>query len=162
MSYKHTWKKMTLFDKRLKLGDCLFLDIDIIIQGDLNILIDYYNKNKVKGKVMLGHVHWFDNEKMKGKVPPVSKQKKMAGNYTAQIYWTFLSQAAHFDDRWNCLDGEGRKPEDIYHLHFTDVPTQPWQPQWAKDKGHKHRPHPRKDLVEIWKQYRDEALANIN
>ena len=65
MSYKHTWKKMTLFDKRLKLGDCLFLDIDIIIQGDLNILIDYYNKNRVKGKVMLSHVHWFDNEKMK-------------------------------------------------------------------------------------------------
>jgi hypothetical protein len=65
MSYNHTWKKMTLFDKRLKLGDCLFLDIDIIIQGDLNILIDYYNKNKVKGKVMLSHVHWFDNEKMK-------------------------------------------------------------------------------------------------
>ena len=30
MSYKHTWKKMTLFDKRLNLGDCLFLDIDII------------------------------------------------------------------------------------------------------------------------------------
>ena len=42
MSYKHTWKKMTLFDKRLKLGDCLFLDIDIIIQKDLNILVDYY------------------------------------------------------------------------------------------------------------------------
>ena len=35
MSYKHTWKKMTLFDKRLKLGDCLFLDIDLIIQGDI-------------------------------------------------------------------------------------------------------------------------------
>ncbi len=65
MSYRHTWKKMTLFDKRLNLGDCLFLDIDIIIQGDLNILIDYYNKNKVKGRVMLSHVHWFDNEKMK-------------------------------------------------------------------------------------------------
>ena len=65
MIYRHTWKKMTLFDKRLNLGDCLFLDIDIIIQGDLNILIDYYNKNKVKGRVMLSHVHWFDNEKMK-------------------------------------------------------------------------------------------------
>ncbi len=65
MSYRHTWKKMTLFDKRLNLGDCLFLDIDIIIQGDLNILIDYYIKNKVKGRVMLSHVHWFDNEKMK-------------------------------------------------------------------------------------------------
>ena len=64
MSYNHTWKKMTLFDKRLKLGDCLFLDIDIIIQKDLNILVDYYKKYKISGKVMLSHVHWFDNEKM--------------------------------------------------------------------------------------------------
>ena len=64
MSYKGTWKKMTLFDKRLELGDCLFLDLDIIIQGDLNILIDYYKKNRVKNKVLLTHVHWFDNDRM--------------------------------------------------------------------------------------------------
>ena len=32
MSYKGTWKKMTLFDSRLDLGDCLFLDLDIILQ----------------------------------------------------------------------------------------------------------------------------------
>ena len=64
MSYKSTWKKMTLFDKRLDLGDCLFLDLDIILQGDINILVDYYYKNRVKNKVLLAHVHWFDSDRI--------------------------------------------------------------------------------------------------
>lgn len=64
MSFKGTWKKMTLFDRRLDLGECLFLDLDLIIQKDLDILIKYYHQNKVKSKVMLAHVHWFDNNTM--------------------------------------------------------------------------------------------------
>ena len=67
MSFKGTWKKMTLFNKQLQLGDCLFLDLDIILQGDLNILIDYYYNNRKSGKVMLAHVHWYDNKKMNNK-----------------------------------------------------------------------------------------------
>lgn len=65
MSFKGTWKKMTLFDSRLNLGECLFLDIDIIIQNDISALINYYHQNKQKSKVMLAHVHWFDNIPMK-------------------------------------------------------------------------------------------------
>lgn len=72
-SYKNTWRKMTLFDKSLNLGECLFLDLDIIIQGDIQKLIDYYHANKKPGKVMLAHVHWFDNERM----------KKQKGDYIA-------------------------------------------------------------------------------
>jgi hypothetical protein len=72
-SYKHTWRKMTLFDKRLNLGECLFLDIDIVIQGDLQKLIDYYHKHKQPGKVMLAHVHWFCNKRM----------EKQKGDYIA-------------------------------------------------------------------------------
>ena len=33
MSFKGTWKKMTLFNKQLQLGDCLFLDLDIKFSG---------------------------------------------------------------------------------------------------------------------------------
>jgi len=61
MSFKGTWKKMSLFDSRLNLGECLYLDIDIIIQNDISALINYYHQNKQKSKVMLAHVHWFDN-----------------------------------------------------------------------------------------------------
>lgn len=72
-SYKNTWRKMTLFDKSLNLGECLFLDLDIIIQGDLQKIIDYYHANKQPGKVMLAHVHWFDNKRM----------EKQKGDYIA-------------------------------------------------------------------------------
>lgn len=72
-SYKNTWRKMTLFDKSLNLGECLFLDLDIIIQGDLQKIIDYYHANKKPGKVMLAHVHWFDNKRM----------EKQKGDYIA-------------------------------------------------------------------------------
>ncbi len=65
MSYKHTWKKMTLFDSRLNLGKCLFLDLDVEIKGDINKLIQYYKEKGSRDKVMLTHVHWFDNYKMK-------------------------------------------------------------------------------------------------
>lgn len=65
MSWPRTWKKMTLFNPKLNLGECLFLDLDIILQGDINIMIDYYQRNKTPGKPMCAHVHWFDNEKMK-------------------------------------------------------------------------------------------------
>jgi len=65
MSYPNTWKKMTLFNSKLNLEDCLFLDIDLIIMKDLSELISYYYANKVKNKPMVARVHWFDNEKMK-------------------------------------------------------------------------------------------------
>lgn len=64
MSYKHTWKKMTLFDKRLGLGECLFLDIDIDIVGNISDIIEYYKQNGVKDQVTLTRVHWYDNYKM--------------------------------------------------------------------------------------------------
>ena len=63
-SYKNTWRKMTLFDSRLDLGECLFLDLDIILQGDISTIIDYYLANKVESKVMLAHVHWYNNRHM--------------------------------------------------------------------------------------------------
>jgi hypothetical protein len=64
MSYKGTWKKMTLFDKRLQLGECLFLDLDIDIKGNLSDLIQYYKSYGVKDQVTLTRVHWFDNQRM--------------------------------------------------------------------------------------------------
>jgi len=63
-SYKNTWRKMTLFDSRLELGECLFLDLDIIMQGDISEIVDYYNNHKIESKVMLAHVHWFNNKSM--------------------------------------------------------------------------------------------------
>lgn len=65
MTYRGTWKKMSLFNSHLNLGECLFLDLDIILQKDIQYIIDYYHKHKKPSKVMLAHVHWYDNEIMK-------------------------------------------------------------------------------------------------
>lgn len=53
------------------------------------------------------------------------------------------------DSRWNCLDGEDRKIEDIYQLHFTNMSSQPWSPIWYK--GEK-TPHSRKDIIEKYNE----------
>tara|TARA_B100000073_G_scaffold108793_2_gene87646 strand:+ start:1537 stop:2136 length:600 start_codon:yes stop_codon:yes gene_type:complete len=65
MSYKHTWKKMTLFDSRLGLGECLFLDLDIELRGSPTKLIRYYQGHGNENEVTLARVHWFDNHRMK-------------------------------------------------------------------------------------------------
>ena len=65
MSYKHTWKKMTLFDSRLGLGECLFLDLDIDLKGNPRKLFEWYQGHGAEDEVTLARVHWFDNLKMK-------------------------------------------------------------------------------------------------
>jgi hypothetical protein len=96
-------------------GRAIYMDTDQVNFRDISELYNMDLHGKPFGcRYNRLCVMVFDNEKMKDKVPSVSKQRKMSGNYTAQVYWTFLGQAAHFDDRWNCLDGEGRKPEDIF------------------------------------------------
>jgi hypothetical protein len=87
---------------------------------------------------------------------PVSEIKSIT-NYGSSIYWDIVKKSTHFDPRWNCLDGEGRPIEDIWHLHFTSMPTQPWKPAWFRGTP---QAHPRADLVELWNQYREEAYAN--
>lgn len=58
------------------------------------------------------------------------------------------------DPRWNCLDGEDLLKEEIFQLHFTNMSTQPWKPQWYTGTQDEH---PRTDLVEIYLQLLEEA-----
>lgn len=64
---------------------------------------------------------------------------------------------ADMDPMWNCHDGEGRPLEDIWHLHFTRMATQPWRPAWFKGFP---EPHPRADLVAAWRKMVDSARAD--
>lgn len=136
-------------------GKAIYMDVDQLNLRDISELynIDLENKpfasrdNRLCVMVM-------DCEKMQKELSPVSYIKEN-GNYGRQIYWNILEKGKHFDPRWNCLDGENRPISDIWHLHFTSMPTQPWKPSWCKSP---HRPHPRQDLVSLWEQYRDEAV----
>ena len=89
-SYKNTWRKMTLFDSRLDLGECLFLDLDIIMQGDITDLVNYYNEHKIKSKVMLAHVHWFNNKRMEQ-----SKSTYISCNVNSSVFAFNNSECDH-------------------------------------------------------------------
>ena len=140
-------------------GRAIYMDVD---QLNLKDIAELYNVD-LKGRGFAARdnrlcVMVFDCEKMEPLLAPVSVIKKNS-TYGNDNYKRFLQSATNIDPRWNCLDGEGRPIEDIWHLHFTSMPTQPWKPSWFKGQ---HRPHPRKDLVQLWESYRDEALESLN
>ncbi len=106
-----------------------------------------------------------DCAKMKEIVDPVSVIRQRA-DYSTYAFQKFTKYATTYDTRWNCLDGEDLNPFDIYHLHFTHMPTQPWSPSWAPAVHAKHdipfntKEHPRKDLTELWWRFLQEANKN--
>lgn len=135
-------------------GRAIYMDVDQLNLKDISLL---YNID-LQGKPFASRanrlcVMVLDCEKMRPLLASVERIKKTS-RYGNQIYQSMLGKALHFDPRWNCLDGEGRAIEDIWHLHFTSMPTQPWKPAWYKGA---HREHPRKDLVDLWTEYSVEA-----
>ena len=64
---------------------------------------------------------------------------------------------APLDPRWNCHDGDGLPIDNIWHLHYTNMATQPWRPSWYVGE---QREHPREDLVELFWEYVNEAAQN--
>jgi hypothetical protein len=143
-------------------GRAIYMDVDKL---NLRDIVELYNVD-MQGKPFASRenrlcVMVFDNEKMKSLLAPIEQIKRTPG-YGTSIYWDILKKSFHFDPRWNCLDGENRPIEDIWHLHFTSMPTQPWAPAWGKVKGLVHRAHPRKDLVALWETYRDEGLKTLH
>jgi len=137
-------------------GRSIYMDVD---QLNLKDISELYNID-LQGKPFASRsnrlcVMVFDNSKMQSILAPVSTIKNTP-RYGTEMYWKIVKRAHHFDPRWNCLDGEGRAIDDIWHLHFTSMPTQPWKPGWFKGTT---KPHPRTDLVDLWEQYKDEALG---
>lgn len=72
-----------------------------------------------------------------------------------------------YNDSYNCIDGEGLPIEQIKLLHFSDMGTQfthKYSIPRLEAAGQKHwfdgkiMPHPRKDLIELYDQYYQEAL----
>ena len=71
-------------------------------------------------------------------------------DYAHQQYMQLFiekSLVGDLDSRWNCHDGDNLPLKDIWHLHYTNMATQPWRPEWYI--GPKKN-HPRKDLVELF------------
>jgi hypothetical protein len=125
-----------------------------------------------KGGEFLGRfcVSVWDCEKAKEVLPsyenlqnnPNSHQECMA------LFKNNSKLVTEFNDSYNCLDGENLAIADIKVLHYTDMDTQ-FSHQYSiprlqkEQKQHwfngKIKKHWRSDLIELFDQYYEEALA---
>ena len=138
-------------------GRALYMDVDMLNLRDISIL---YNMD-LKGKSLSCRaggrtcVMVMDCEKCKHWMPSIAAQNKGQRTHMS-LYSKARSHFTPFDARWNCLDGENYKIDDIWHLHFTRMNSQPWKPSWFRGKT---VPHKRKDIQDLWYQYKEEANA---
>jgi hypothetical protein len=149
-------------------GRAIYMDVDMINFRDISVLfnMDMEGAPLVCRKGGRTCVTLMDCKKMKNLLPSVAELKKYSAfnNHNAAA---LASYAKDIDPRWNCFDGEGLPADDIWHLHFTHMPTQPWHPGWAAQTHARHgvnfvsRDHPRPDLVAIWNRTRREAEKEL-
>lgn len=137
-------------------GRAIYMDVDQLNLKDISELyhIDLQGKPFASRADRLC-VMVIDCEAMQPLLQPISVIKRTP-SYGNSIYWNIVKKSHHFDPRWNCLDGEDRPINDIWHLHFTSMPTQPWKPSWFRGIP---TPHWRQDLVDLWEIYKIEAYA---
>ncbi len=146
-------------------GRALYMDVDQVNFKDIAELFHMDMQEKaiaIREKDVRTCVMLLDCEKLKSLLPSIENLK--TNNYNDNIFNRIVREnSIGFDERWNCLDGGNRRVSDIWHLHFTEMSTQPWHPQWAHDtwkkKGHEfnEQKHPRGDLVYIWNYLLKEA-----
>ena len=95
---------------------------------------------------------------MKEFIIPKARLMNISESHQRYIY-TFSGQSHHIKDldpKWNVLDGENLKFEEMYQLHFTNMATQPWKPGWYTGAS---ADHPRADVVKLFHDKVEEAKA---
>ena len=147
-------------------GRAIYTDCDMINFRDIAELWKTDLEGKViaarRGQRFGGHefcVMVIDNEKLGNELAPVSRQRQMQ-DYHPRMINTFSGNdgmVKDIDARWNCLDGEGREPNDIWQLHWTNMASQPWRPSWFTGTPIEH---PRPDLVQLLEDLKIEAADN--
>ncbi len=149
-------------------GRALYMDVDQVNFKDISELFYMDLKGKalaVREGDFRSCVMLMDCEKLKSMLPSVDVLKQYSPDDQTKIIKQLIPFSTTYDKRWNCLDGEDRRSCDIWHLHFTEMTTQPWNPSWAystwEKKGHTFTPktHPRGDLVYIWKHLQKELKS---
>jgi len=146
-------------------GKAIYMDVD---QVNLRDIADLYSMPMAglplaarRGNRFGGHefcVVLFDCERMADFLMPVSRMKPNPEAHHRYVNMFSGSELVlDLDPRWNCHDGDGLPIEDIWHLHYTKMETQPWRPTWFTGKVEEH---PRQDLVKFWHDMRAEAVLN--
>jgi lipopolysaccharide biosynthesis glycosyltransferase len=146
-------------------GRAIYTDCDMINFKDINELINVDMQGKPiaarKGSRFGGHefcVMVFDCEKFEHHSMPMRRMKTIAESHHRMIHKFSGQPIVHdLDPKWNCLDGEWLEIEDIWHLHYTKMETQPWKPGWFTGVT---APHARPEIVQLWYDIKKEAEQN--
>jgi lipopolysaccharide biosynthesis glycosyltransferase len=146
-------------------GRAIYMDVD---QLNLRDIADLYATD-LRGCAMAarrgarfgGHefcVIVMDCERLGDFLMPVARMKPNRDAHHRYInMFSGTDQVFDLDPRWNCHDGDNLALDDIWHLHYTKMSTQPWKPAWFTGKVEEH---PRQDLVKLWHDMRAEAVLN--
>ena len=147
-------------------GRAIYTDCDMINFRDISDLYNIDLEGRPiaarRGKRFGGHefcVMVIDNAKMERHSIPVSRQKSIS-EYHHRMIHKFSGNdelVQELDPRWNCLDGEEYPIDEIWQLHYTNMATQPWRPEWYVGPTNEH---PRDDIVKVFHDKLDEALED--
>ena len=141
-------------------GKAIYTDVDMLNFRDIG---DLFDLEIPEGKLCLARdgkrfggkefcVMLFDCARWKSVMQPAEQWKHV--DHFHQQYIQLVQQnnvVGDLDPRWNSHDGD---VDPFWILHYTHMPTQPWQPEWFKGVPEEH---PRKDLVDLFWNTFDEA-----
>lgn len=142
-------------------GRAIYTDVDMINMRDIGELFDLEipedkwmlarDGKRFGGKEFC--VILFDCAKFKNQMPSVAEWKKEPTAHH-QFINLFIQNnlVGNLDPRWNSHDGD---TDEIWQLHYTHMPTQPWKPAWFTGIAQEH---PRPDLVDVYNESFDSAL----
>lgn len=145
-------------------GRAIYTDVDMINFHDITELYETKLDNSVFGckkgdrfGLYEPCVMIIDCEKAGEIIWDIKKlqKKKNSHEKMKQLILSNNSFCKAVDPSWNCFDGEDLPLNKIKQLHFTNMSTQPWKPSWYRGET---RPHPRKDIVELFWDLKQEAL----
>ena len=144
-------------------GRAIYTDCDMI---NLRDIADLWNVDIPDDKWMLAKdgvrfggkefcVILFDNTKFKHNLAHPDEWKHV--DYAHQQYMQLFIErgvVGDLDPKWNCHDGDGLKLDDMWQLHYTNMATQPWRPEWYVGE---QLDHPRYDLSKLFWDTCEEA-----
>jgi hypothetical protein len=144
-------------------GRAIYTDCDMINFRDINDLLNIDMQGKPiaarRGSRFGGHefcVVVFNCEAFEDYSMPVSRMKNIAESHHRMISKFSGSDLVHdLNPRWNCLDGEDYDIDDIWQLHYTNMATQPWRPEWYTGAIAEHK---RPEIFNLWIDYKEEAI----
>ncbi len=157
-------------------GKAIYMDGDVIVLSDIADLWNHpFDKKSMvvaKGKPLINRlcVALWDCQKAQKYLPPIDEIKSDPASHgrLMRLIRKKPRLVTPFNDSYNCLDGEDLPISDIKILHYTDIDTQfshAYSIPRLEQEGSAHwfdgevNTHWRKDLIELFDQYYNEALA---